>query len=94
MSHHDKKFKLQAAKLVVEEGRSTREVARNLEINYSTLTRWVRKYKDSKEASFIGSGNLSPEHKEMSDFEKRIKELEEENAILKKAMHIFAKDPK
>ncbi|KPV57587.1 transposase, partial [Paenibacillus sp. A3] len=41
---------------------------------------------------FPGSGQLKSEDKAMRDLQKRIRDLEEENEILKKAMHYFAKD--
>jgi len=43
------------------------------------------------DAAFPGKGNLYPADEEVRRREQRIKELEEENAILKKAMAIFAK---
>ncbi len=56
--------------------------------------KWVNKYKEEQEDAFEGSGNLSP--KSQADVEKdnRIRDLEEEVAILKKAMGIFAKNQK
>lgn len=92
--HFDKDFKLQAARLVVEEGRKPSEVAESLNIMPKTLRGWVDKYKEAQEAGFIGSGNLKPEAQAVKDLEKKIKDLEEENEILKKAMHIFTKNPK
>lgn len=51
-------------------------------------------YKKDPVNSFVGSGNLKPEDAAMRELNKRIKDLEEENAILKKAMGIFAKNQK
>ncbi|CAD2081939.1 hypothetical protein GCM10007275_06650 [Jeotgalicoccus coquinae] len=44
--------------------------------------------------AFVGSGNLSSEKQEERDLQKQIRDLEEENRILKKAMRIFANDQK
>ena len=52
------------------------------------------KYNENQEEPFVGSGNLRRDDKAMRDMEKRLRDLEEENAILKKAMGIFAKDLK
>jgi transposase len=93
-THYDKEYKTQAARLVVEEGRKTTQLAEELNISSKTLGRWVRSYRDQKENSFIGSGNVHPDLKLQKDLEKRIKDLVEENEILKKAMHIFTKNPK
>lgn len=59
-----------------------------------TLHNWVKKYRNEAEAGFVGSGNLRPEDKERRELQKRLRDLEEENAIFKKAMGIFAKNQK
>ena len=59
-----------------------------------TMRNWISGYRNGKEEAFIGSGNMHADVKMKRDMEKRIKDLEEENAILKKAMHIFTKKPK
>jgi len=54
----------------------------------------VVKYKQDQGDSFVGSGNRSATDQERYEKDKRIKDLEEEVAILKKAMGIFAKNQK
>lgn len=90
----DKEFKEQAVKLVLDGGKQVSETARQLEISPKTLHKWVSDYKQDPVNSFVGSGNLKPEDAAMRDLKKRLKDLEEENAILKKAMGIFAKNQK
>nr|WP_085993151.1 transposase [Oceanobacillus senegalensis] len=91
---YDKEFKLYAVKMIVEDGRKVAEVARELDLVPQTLHKWVTKYKEEQEDSFVGSGNLSPNNKAEYEKDKRIRDLEEEVAILKKAMGIFAKNQK
>lgn len=91
---YDKEFKLYAVKLVLEDGRKVAEVARELDLVHQTLHRWIAKYKEDQEDSFVGSGNLSPNAKAEYEKDKKIRDLEEEVAILKKAMGIFAKNQK
>jgi transposase len=91
---YDNEFKRYAVKMVVEEGRKVAEVARELDLVHQTLHKWVIKYKEDQEDSFVGSGNLNPKDKAEYEKDKRIRDLEEENAILKKAMGIFAKNQK
>jgi transposase len=90
---YDKEFKLAAVRMV-EDGKRVAEVARELNLAEQTLHNWVKKFSKDKEDAFVGSGNLKPEDKAVRDLEKRLRDLEEENAILKKAMGIFAKDQK
>lgn len=94
VKHYDREFKLYAVKLVVEDGRKVAEVARELDLVHQTLHKWVAKYKEDYEDSFVGSGNLTPNDKAEYQKDKRIRDLEEEVAILKKAMGIFAKNQK
>ena len=90
---YDKEFKLEAVHLV-ESGKRVAEVARELDLAEQTLHNWVKKFSKDGESAFVGSGNLAPQDKESKELQKRIRDLEEENAILKKAMSIFAKDRK
>lgn len=91
--HYDLEYKMQIAKLVVEEGKKAAELARDLDIPIGTLRNWIDAYRKKKESGFVGSGNLAPDVKVVKDLEKQIRDLQEENEILKKAMHIFTKNP-
>jgi transposase len=89
---YDKEFKLQTVQMIEEEGKAVAQVARELGISDNTLYRWIAEYKQDGKQAFPGSGQLKPDDKAMRDLQKRIRDLEEENDILKKAMHYFAKD--
>ena len=43
---YDKEFKLDAVRLIVEEGRSVASVARDLGVNENSLHHWKKKYVD------------------------------------------------
>jgi len=83
-------------KMVVEEGKKRTEVSRDMEVPLGTLTRWVTEFKKKQYAEQVGVEYLTPseQNQRETEFEKRILDLQEENEILKKAMHIFAKSPK
>lgn len=89
---YDKEFKLQTIQMIQEEGKAVAQVARELGISENTLYRWMSEYKESGKQAFPGRGQLKPEDKALRDMQKRVRDLEEENEILKKAMHYFAKD--
>ncbi len=55
---YDLAFKLEATRLVAEEGRKVSEVERNLDISKGTLSRWVRENKADPEDAFPGTGSL------------------------------------
>jgi len=89
---YDKEFKIQTVRMIQEQGKSVAQAARELGIAENTLYRWVSEYKQDPVNAFRGSGNLKIEEKTVLKLQKRIRQLEMENEILKKAMHIFAKD--
>lgn len=82
-------FKLEALRLAKESGNVT-GTARNLGIAQSLLWRWKKKYEDEGERAFPGKGHASDD--ELSKLHRRLRQLEEENAILKKAVGIFTKN--
>lgn len=82
------------SKLIVEEGRVAKEVAYELEIPYKTLCRWVSTYKQKARGNHAKETYITPSEldKMKKQHEKQLKEIQEENEILKKAMHIFTKN--
>ena len=82
-------------KLVVEENRKVTELSYELGIGESSIHRWVKKYRDGKKQENGDVKYVTPSElkKLEATYEKKLRDLEEENAILKKAMHIFAKNP-
>ncbi len=87
---YDTEFKLQAVRLATELNKSVTQVADELGIPSSTLHGWIKATQQDPHQPFIGSGQLRPEDQAARDLQKRLRDLEEENAILKKAMRIFA----
>ena len=77
----------EAVDYVLNSGKSIRECARELGLNDKTLSTWVSNFK--KEGR-TGSGMTAGE-KELAAAQKRIRELEMENAFLKKAAAFLAK---
>ena len=62
---HDKTFKLEAVRLVKTSGKSLKQVADDLGIGLSTLSRWCTEANEQGEHAFVGSGNLQPEAEEL-----------------------------
>lgn len=54
-----------------------------------SIRRWIKQYGKHGENAFPGKGNLRPEDEELRRLKKTLADLEEENALLKKAMRIF-----
>jgi transposase-like protein len=87
---YDQEFKLQAAKLVVEQGYTLRDAAARLGATAWSIGEWVRKFR--------AAGKLPPasqpvaEAEELKDLRKDNRRLRMENEILKKAAAYFAKE--
>ncbi len=82
-------FKAEAVQMVLETGKPTAEVARDLQINEGTLGNWVNTWRrDHPEPD----QPLSPVEKvRMNEMEDEIRRLRMENEFLKKAAAFFAR---
>ena len=89
---YSKQFKVDAVKLVTEQGYKVSEAARNLGIHHSSLRRWKAQLESNGNQAFPGKGNLSPEKEELHRLRKEVKRLRMEREILKKAAAFFAKE--
>ena len=84
-------FKADAVAMVADLGKSRAEVARDLDINESTLGRWVAKATGT-EGTGSGSARRAPDANsdDPAEMAKEIARLKQENAFLKKAAAFFA----
>lgn len=82
---YTREFKLEAVKLVVEEGLFVKDVSKRLDIHYNNLYRWISEYEKHGELSFPGSG--------IRDFiyQNQIKQLEIDNEKLSDELEILKK---
>ena len=90
---YDKEFKLEAVRLVVEEGLSASSVEKKLGIGKNTVYKWVQQYNADPEHPFPGKGQLKPPERELRDLKRELERVKRERDILKKAVAIFSKDP-
>lgn len=91
---YDTAFKVEAIRLVIEEGRKISEVERNLDISKGTLARWVREKKADPDEAFPGKGRLKAKDEEIRRLRAELKDTKEERDIIKKALAYFAEDQK
>lgn len=83
-------FKRDAVRLAKERG-NVSQVARDLGIHESVLTRWRKCLEEAPERPFPGQGN--PRDPEMAQLRRENARLREDNEILKKAVGIFTVRP-
>ena len=82
-------FKADAVQLVVVGNRPIAQVARELEINESSLGDWVKPYRQQHPDP--STAPLPVEAARIAALEAEVRRLAEENAFLKKAAAFFAK---
>lgn len=82
---YNEDFKRETVKYIQSRAKSMVEIAEELNIPVGTLRKWWGKYRSFENEPVSGRD-------EVLAMQRRIKELEEENAILKKAVHFFSKD--
>jgi transposase len=84
-------FKAGAVRLVLVEGQSVAQVARDLDLSHSTVGKWAEQARADLGKS--SRGTLTTEEKEeLSRLRKEVRELRLEREILKKAAAFFAKE--
>ena len=83
----DREFKISAVKMVTEGGHKAAEVARSLGIHQNQLYSWKKKFSDNGDKAFPGKGHLT----ELAALRRKLRDVEMERDILKKAVGIFSK---
>ena len=85
-------FKLEAAQLVVDEGSTVSEAAQAMGVSKSAMNKWVRQLKNERQGVSDQPNALTPDKIKIKELEKRIKRIELEKSILKKATALFISD--
>jgi transposase len=88
---HTDEFRAGAVRLVLEEGRSVADVAHSLDVHRSLLDTWVRRARIDAGKGPKGALTTA-ERDELSALRKKVRVLEMERALLKKAAAFFAKE--
>ncbi len=89
---YTKEFKLEALRLCEQPDMGPSQVAEDLGINRGMLHAWAKQLKESPKEAFRGHGTRTELEGENAALKRRIRVLEEERDILKKAATWFAKE--
>jgi transposase len=93
---YDAEFKIDVVRMVLN-GRSTREISKSMDLNENMIHRWRSEYTDSlgsSHSSVISANTViipdvsGVEHERIKA---RLREVEQERDILKKALGIFSR---
>jgi len=93
---YPKEFKEYVSKLIVVDGKKLVDICKELKLPYDTVQKWAASYKKRQQEAEVARQNqllTASEYKELYEAElKKRLDMEEENTILKKAMHIFTQE--
>ena len=85
-------YRYEVAQEVVDKGRTIRDVAENLGLGKSTVDKWARQLKQERRGLQTGTTPLTPDQLRIRELEPKIKLLEGDNDILKKASAVLMRD--
>jgi len=91
---YDPAYKMEVCKTVESGTATVAEMSRESGISENTIYIWMKRYRANRDKPFVGSGRILPENEEMVRLRREIKDLKEENEILKLAAAYFAKNQK
>lgn len=85
-------FRLESAQLVLDQGYSVKEAAEAMNVGKSTMDKWVRQLKDERGGITSKATPMTPDQLKIRELEKKIKRIEMEKEILKKATALLVSD--
>ena len=85
-------FRLESAKLVLEQGYSVKEAAEAINVGKSTLDKWVRQLSAERNGLPNSGAPITPDQQRIKELEKKLKRVEMEKDILKKATALLMSD--
>jgi transposase len=93
MKKYPPEFKIQAASLVLDSGYSIQDAAKSSNVSLSAIRSWVKQLKFEREGvTPQNSSAITAQQQHIQALEKRIKKLELEKEILKKASALLISD--
>lgn len=90
----DASFKLQVVQMIKEQGLSVTQVCRDLDLGETAVRRWLQQY-EAELSGQLGIGKpLTPEQQRIRQLEAELRQLKQDNELLKKASAFFARELK
>ena len=86
-------FKIESASLVLDQGYNIAEASRAVGVGETALRRWIAQLEQERQGKTpIGSKALTPDQQKIQELENKIKRIEREKDILKKATALLMSD--
>ena len=89
---YDPDFRLESAQLVVDQGYTIKAACEAMGVKKSTLEYWVRRLRQERQGQTPKGTALTSEQRKIQELEKKIRKIELEKEILKKATALLMSD--
>jgi len=89
--HYNEEFKQRTVKYIQEQTKSIEDIAQELNIPAGTIRQWLTKYRQFEGEPLASAERVRELERLLKEKDRRIADMEEELAIVKKAVHIFSK---
>lgn len=85
-------FRLEAATLVVDQGYSVRAAAKAMGVGLTTMDKWARQLREERVGITPKASPMTPDQRKIVELEAKIRKIEREKEILKKATALLMSD--
>ncbi len=85
-------FRLESAQLVVDQNYTVRAAAEAMNVGVSTMDKWVRQLRQERNGESTKATPMTPDQLKIRELENRIRRIEMEKDILKKATALLMSD--
>ena len=90
--HYEAAFKLEVARMVVDQGLRITQVVKDMGIGRTAVSRWIDQYR-AEQLGKIGIGKpITAEQQRIRQLETENRQLRSDNELLKKASAFFARE--
>lgn len=90
--NYSPEFRLEAAQLVVDQGYTLQAAAEAMGVSKGSMENWVRQLREERQGKTPRGAALTPDQQRIKELEKRLREVEMEKEILKKATALLMSD--
>ena len=90
--HYETAFKLEVARMVVDQGLSIAQVVKDMEIGRTAVCRWIEQYRAEQQGKPGIGKPLTVELQRIRQLEIENRQLRSDNELLKKASDIEARE--
>ena len=92
--HYETAFKLEVARMVIEQGLSVAQVVKDMNIGRTAINRWIKQYRAEQQGKPGIGKPLTAELQRIRQLEQENRQLRSDNDLLKKASAFFARELK